>query len=68
MSSNETLYALGQGDSAIPLRHLPPYRPATYRPREAFELRAEDLKSRPLGYCVIQSIVDLMEWEYQLLN
>ena len=38
------------------------------REKGKFGLRAEVLKSRPLGYCVFQSIVDLKEWEYQLLD
>jgi hypothetical protein len=33
-----------------------------------FSVRAEVLKSRPLGYCVFQSAVDVKDWEYRLLD
>jgi hypothetical protein len=38
------------------------------REKGKFGLRAEVLKSRPLGYCVFQSLVELKDWEYQVLD
>lgn len=35
------------------------------REGKKFSLRGEVFKSKPLGYCVFQSIVDVKEWEYQ---
>jgi hypothetical protein len=33
-----------------------------------FSLRAEVLKSRPLGYCVFQSNVEIKDWEFRTLE
>ncbi|MEQ1825392.1 MAG: family 16 glycoside hydrolase [Pirellula sp.] len=33
-----------------------------------FSLRAEVLKSRPLGYCAFQSVVEVKDWEYRVLE
>ncbi len=38
------------------------------REKGKFSVHAAVMKSRPLGYCVFQSIVDLKEWEYQILE
>ncbi len=37
----------------------------TEREGKKFSLRGEVFKSKPVGYCVFQSIVDVKEWEYQ---
>lgn len=33
-----------------------------------FSLRAEVLKSRPLGYCAFQSKIEAKEWSYRVLR
>jgi hypothetical protein len=38
------------------------------REPDKFSLRAEVLKSRPLGYCVFQSEVHVKDWEYRVLD
>ena len=38
------------------------------RENKKFSLRGEVFKSKPLGYCVFQSIVDVKEWEYQIVE
>ena len=38
------------------------------REGKRFSLRGEVFKSKPLGYCVFQSIVDIKEWEYQTIE
>lgn len=38
------------------------------RANRRFSLRAEVLKSRPLGYCVFQSIVEVQDWEYRVVE
>lgn len=38
------------------------------REGKKFSLRGEVFKSKPLGYCVFQSIVDVKEWEYQTIE
>jgi hypothetical protein len=38
------------------------------REGKKFSLRAEVLKSRPLGYCVFQSDCEVKEWEYQTIE
>jgi hypothetical protein len=38
------------------------------RANRKFSLRAEVLKSRPLGYCVFQSLVDVTDFEYQVIE
>ncbi len=38
------------------------------RADKKFSLRGEVFKSKPVGYCVFQSIVDIKEWEYQTLE
>ncbi len=38
------------------------------REGKKFSLRGEVFKSKPLGYCVFQSIVDVKEWEYQIIE
>ncbi len=38
------------------------------RENKKFSLRGEVFKSKPLGYCVFQSIVDVKEWEYQTVE
>ena len=38
------------------------------REGKKFSLRGEVFKSKPLGYCVFQSIVDVKEWEYQVIE
>ena len=40
----------------------------TEREGKKFSLRGEVFKSKPLGYCVFQSIVDVKEWEYQTVE
>ena len=35
------------------------------REGKKFSLRGEVFKSKPVGYCVFQSIVDVKDWEYQ---
>jgi hypothetical protein len=35
------------------------------RDKNKFSLRAEVLKSKPLGYCVFQSVVEIKQWEYR---
>jgi hypothetical protein len=38
------------------------------RANRRFSLRAEVLKSRPLGYCVFQSVVEVTDFEYQVVE
>ncbi len=38
------------------------------REGKKFSLRGEVFKSKPVGYCVFQSIVDIKEWEYQTVE
>ncbi|HUP81768.1 MAG TPA: DUF1080 domain-containing protein [Pirellula sp.] len=38
------------------------------REDKKFSLRGEVFKSKPVGYCVFQSIVDVKEWEYQTVE
>ncbi len=38
------------------------------RADKKFSLRGEVFKSKPVGYCVFQSIVDVKEWEYQTIE
>lgn len=38
------------------------------REGKKFSLRAEVLKSRPLGYCVFQSDCEVKEWEYRVIE
>lgn len=38
------------------------------REGKKFSLRGEVFKSKPLGYCVFQSIVDVKEWEYHIIE
>lgn len=38
------------------------------REGKKFSLRAEVLKSRPLGYCVFQSDCEVKEWEYKVIE
>jgi Domain of Unknown Function (DUF1080) len=38
------------------------------REKGKFSLRAEVLKSRPLGYCAFQSVVEVKDWEYRILD
>jgi len=38
------------------------------REGKKFSLRGEVFKSKPLGYCVFQSIVEVKEWEYQTVE
>ena len=38
------------------------------RENNKFSLRGEVFKSKPVGYCVFQSIVDIKEWEYQAVE
>jgi hypothetical protein len=38
------------------------------REGKSFSLRAEVLKSRPLGYCVFQSKCEVKDWEYRKLD
>lgn len=38
------------------------------REGKKFSLRGEVFKSKPVGYCVFQSIVDVKEWEYQTIE
>ena len=38
------------------------------RANRKFSLRAEVLKSRPVGYCVFQSMVEVKEWEFQIVE
>ena len=38
------------------------------RENNKFSLRGEVFKSKPVGYCVFQSIVDIKEWEYQTVE
>lgn len=40
----------------------------TEREGKKFSLRGEVFKSKPVGYCVFQSIVDVKEWEYQTVE
>ena len=40
----------------------------TEREGKKFSLRGEVFKSKPVGYCVFQSIVDVKEWEYQMVE
>jgi hypothetical protein len=38
------------------------------RDKKRFSVRAEVMRSRPLGYCVFQSIVDVKDWEYRIID
>ena len=38
------------------------------RKDKKFSLRGEVFKSKPLGYCAFQSIVEVKEWEYQTIE
>lgn len=38
------------------------------REGKSFSLRAEVLSSRPLGYCAFQSVTEVKEWEYRVLE
>ena len=38
------------------------------REGKKFSLRGEVFKSKPLGYCVFQSIVDVKDWEYRIIE
>jgi hypothetical protein len=38
------------------------------RADKKFSVRGDVFKSKPLGYCVFQSIVDVKDWEYQTLE
>lgn len=38
------------------------------RENKKFSLRGEVFKSKPLGYCVFQSIVEVKDWEYQMVE
>jgi len=38
------------------------------REDKKFSLRGEVFKSKPLGYCVFQSIVEIKDWEYQTIE
>lgn len=38
------------------------------RENRKFSVRAEVMRSRPLGYCVFQSKVQVKEWEYRVLD
>lgn len=38
------------------------------REGKSFSLRAEVLSSRPLGYCAFQSVTEVKDWEYRVLE
>lgn len=38
------------------------------REGKSFSVRAEVMSSRPLGYCAFQSVVEVKEWEYRVLD
>jgi hypothetical protein len=38
------------------------------RANRRFSVRAEVMRSRPLGYCVFQSVVKVKDWEYRRLD
>lgn len=38
------------------------------REGKSFSLRAEVLSSRPLGYCAFQSLTEVKEWEYRVIE